>query len=72
MNITLMLQLKPDYFLKKERSSKLCLEDSVDLLQMHKPKSLNTATAKMKYILFDFFIQLILADTKYPTPNQHM
>lgn len=29
-------------------------------------------TAKMQYILFYFFIQLILADTNYPTPNKQM
>jgi len=34
-----MLQLNPDYFFKKERSSKLCLEEfSEDLLKTHKLK----------------------------------
>lgn len=54
MNITLMLQLNADYFLKK-KSSKLCLEEFVeDLLQMYKPKAFNATTVNMQYILFYF------------------
>lgn len=48
-----MLQMKPVYFLEKERSSKLFLEDFVeDLLQMHKRNSFCATTAEMQYILF--------------------